>query len=302
MRDDRQEIAVAAPRPETICALFVTYHPDAGFPDRVAAIRGQVGACLIVDNGADPDERKMLADLSRRQDVRLLLNDENVGLAAALNRGFAWARGNGFHWVIYLDQDSRPAGSLVETLVTAFEEYPRKERIAVIGSYYWLAKRKHALRTDRSWFEEKTVITSGSMFSLPIHDRLGPFREDFFVDYVDNEYCLRARKNGCSVLAAKEISIRHAIGSPTLHTLFGRPYRVSNHPPWRRYHQARNLVLVARKYFPSDPVWVINELWFFVVLTGLMLLFESGRREKFGSILLGFLHGLLGKTGRMHAA
>jgi len=55
------------------------------------------------------------------------------------------------------------------------------------------------------------VITSGSLLPLATYADIGPFREEFFIDFVDTDYCFRARKE-VDKLAASIVKI--AEGDP----------------------------------------------------------------------------------------
>ena len=62
MNDGGPDSATAAKR---VCAIVVTYHPDAGFARRaLVASCAQVGALVIVDNGSGEAAIKMLRGLA----------------------------------------------------------------------------------------------------------------------------------------------------------------------------------------------------------------------------------------------
>ena len=50
---------------QDVCAIAVTYHPDAQFPLRVERALREVGALVIVDNGSGDAELEMLRHLAR---------------------------------------------------------------------------------------------------------------------------------------------------------------------------------------------------------------------------------------------
>ena len=96
------------PQRDTICAVIVTYNPDAALPDRLGMIVEQVGSVVIVDNGSEPPALDMLRSLPPRENTQLIFNDENIGLASALNQGVERAREVGADWVLLLDHDTEP--------------------------------------------------------------------------------------------------------------------------------------------------------------------------------------------------
>src|ERR1700733_15255795 len=70
-----------------VCAIVVTYGPDAGFLARLNEISPQVGSVVIVDNGSASAERDMLLEAAAQPKISVVFNDENLGLARALNIG-----------------------------------------------------------------------------------------------------------------------------------------------------------------------------------------------------------------------
>src|SRR5229473_1145312 len=78
------------PKKENICAVLVTYHPDARFAERLNKIREQVSATVIVDNTPDPTLVSSLQHLSSTE-IEIIQNHENLGIGTALNQGFARA-------------------------------------------------------------------------------------------------------------------------------------------------------------------------------------------------------------------
>src|SRR6266480_5693543 len=150
---------------KSILAIVVTYHPDSSFPERFESLAGQVDTVLIVDNNSGPSAVSMLREAAARLDTDLILNSEIVGLAAALNIGVKEAIAKGYEWALLFDQDTVPGNNIVEGLCQAYEDFPRKEKLAIIGSNYNEPDtgklRFSPLAMDgRSWKERRVVITS----------------------------------------------------------------------------------------------------------------------------------------------
>src|SRR6202044_2225279 len=99
-----------------------------------------------------------------------------------------------------------------------------------------------------AWEEVKSVITSGSLIPLAVHAAVGAFRDEFFIDYVDSEYCFRARAQGYRVIRTTQPLMSHTIGAPTRHSLLGLSKWTTNHSPDRRYYIARNDTVMLREY------------------------------------------------------
>ena len=280
-----------------ICSVIVTYHPDAGVPDRIKHLRDQVGKVVVVDNNSGIVELSALKQLSLELGVHLICNNENLGVGAALNQGVRWAAEQGYALILTLDQDTVIANDMVATLGAVYENFPEKQKLAVIGSNYADPNSGRLFWTPSqgnhcAWQEVRTVITSGSLVSAAAYLTIGPFREEFFIDCIDLEYCLRARSRGFKVVLARRPLMKHPIGATTMHSLFWKRTGTSNHLSVRRYYMTRNHVVLVREYLRKEPRWALATLYSRLKSTILMCLFEENRFSKLGYTAMGFLDGL----------
>jgi rhamnosyltransferase len=290
------------PRVQTICAVVVTYFPDPEFFDRIRRIVPQVPQTVIVDNGSSASCVEQLNLIADSSPVHLILNSCNVGLASALNAGILWAASHGFQWALTLDQDTTVAPDMVETLAALVDCYPSTNRLAVVGSNYRNkvhgALFRPVLRPNGfPGREMPSVVTSGSLISIDVFRAIGGFRDDFFIDCVDHEYCLRARARGFHVFLTSKPVMDHGVGHGTVHRFLWRNVNTSNHSPLRRYFTFRNMVILTRSYFATEPGWILYSLWGLTKLVVLICLFETDRIKKLKFILRGCLDGALGRTG-----
>jgi rhamnosyltransferase len=285
---------------KNVLAVVVTYHPDSSFAERFDRLAGQVDAVLIVDNDSGPAAVAMLREAVARLNMGLILNSENVGLAAALNIGVARAIANGYGWVLLFDQDTIPGDDMLKGLREAYNDFPRKGKLAIIGSNYSEPRTgfPKLVTNGCSWRERKVVITSGSLLSLPIYEMLGPFRNEYFIDCVDLEYCLRARSRGFEVIMTCEPLIVHGSGQATGHRLPWREIDASNHSRIRWYYMIRNDIDLAKRYLLREPAWVLANLWTRFKGMILVCIFEEDRFGKVWYSVMGLFDGLSSKFDR----
>lgn len=273
------------PGPTTVVAVVTTFHPEPGLVDRLGLLPGQVSRILIVDNGSLESEQAEIRALADRADFSVIWNDTNVGLAAALNQGLGWASALGASWVLLLDQDSVPGSEVVAEAARVVGIVPTG-LVAALGS--GIVGRDHGGSAgDADWREERAVITSGTIVSVEAWRKLDGFRRDFFVDYVDLEFCLRARAAGYRVLRSLRPTIEHAIGHPERHRLLWRTVTATNHSRQRRYEITRNRMVVWRTYWRREPAFVASDGVGFVKELVKVALFESDRRAKLQAIATG---------------
>jgi rhamnosyltransferase len=290
--------------PKDVCAVLVTFHPDSELPTRLGSITRQVGAVVMVDNGSADAELAMLRDSATDPAVELVLNSENLGLARALNIGMQHAAALGYSWVLLLDQDSRVDGDMVKTLMAVHESFPDKEHLAIIGSGFRERHRRSpkAVKLEscgNEWDEVDTIITSGSLLSLRAFSHVGPFREDFFIDYVDTEYCGRARANGYRVVKTRRPLMSHSIGKPTQHRLLWMKKWTSNHSADRRYYIARNHTVMVRESgrYPLGS-WALVSFLGCMTAFKRITLYEQSKGSKIAAVFLGWWDGVQGHMGR----
>lgn len=286
-----------------VSATVVTRNPDPGFEDRVHSLLAQVDAVVIVDNASTGEARERVRALAGTPAVRLVENSTNRGMAAALNQGIREGADLGTAWALLMDQDSIPHENLLETLFAALRACPFRERVAVVGAAYRdvgtgrISPSPDAREAGKPWVERATVITAGSLISLPIHGEVGPFREDFFIDEVDHEYCLRARARGYRIIQARQLGMSHALGNSRVHRTPWGDTVTTHHSPERRYYMVRNHATLAREYALREPRWVLASLAARVATESRVLFLEPGRGRKLAAIARGLVDGLRGRLG-----
>jgi len=280
----------------------VTYHPNSELPARINRILRQVSALVIVDNGSGEAEIKMLSELAANPLITLVLNSDNLGIARALNIGIQRAVALGFAWVLLLDQDSSIDDDMVRTLFAVHAAFPDRDRLAVVGSGFRdvnaAARETDAEILGDGWEEAESVITSGSLIPLQTHAAVGAFREDFFIDYVDTEYCFRARAKGYRVIRTRKLIMSHAIGAITRHSVLWINKWTFNHSADRRYYIARNDTVMLREYgHYMFGLWALKSFGRCVRLCKRIALYEQMKTRKILAVAQGWWDGVRGHMG-----
>lgn len=268
-------------------AIVVTYFPDADLPHRLHLLQKQFGMVVVVDNGSQGQALEMLMELAAPS-LMVILNTSNEGIATAMNQGLIYAKNQGYSNVVTFDQDSTILPNFLENLRNA--EKALGEPIAIIGSNYvdsHRARKRHHNLDSLPIKEVRTVISSGMFFPLALSDRIGGFLDELFIDGVDHEFCLRARKHGYKVWLLLEPGLHHEIGSPmdTNNSLLKRflPY---NHPPQRKYYIARNTLHNIRSYWKQEPLWCIKRSAA-ILLKFSVAMCHVQRKQHLSALLLG---------------
>ncbi len=282
-----------------ICAVIVTFHPDSDFKDRLERVKQQVDKTVIIDNHSNEESLSLLRALCNADTAILIENSANRGVAHALNQGMDYASGQGYKWALLLDQDTIVLPIMVEELMNVYQHYNPKEKIGIIGSKYQDTNSNTTLQDDcignEIWCKKDTVITSGSLISIFAFMQAGKFINEFFIDAVDTEYCLRLEEKGFAVLLTKKVLMLHSIGKITMHKIFGRTVGTTNHIPMRQYYMVRNNIAVIRKYRRKNPEWSRKMISSIIKGFILVILFEEKKITKAGLMLKGFAEGLFMK-------
>lgn len=291
------------PSSDRVCAVVITFFPDAGFPERLEKIAAQVSRVIVVDNGTTGESGVNLERaLGVRGRVTCIRNSENRGVAAALNQGIrrVLAEEGDCSWIVTFDQDSLPAGDMVEKMLTVWESHPHPEKLMVAGprTAFVDSTSRPDPAADRFWREVTHVITSGSLISRRAFELAGYFNEGLFIDYVDIEYCLRLRTLGYQVIEVHSTEILHHMGRLEERLFLGEKVHPTHHPPLRRYYQFRNALLLHRQYRESQRPWRRRNRIILMKILILILLYEKQRLRSLFQILRGVGHGLAGRAGR----
>lgn len=281
--------------PGEICAVIVTYNPEESLENVLRSLQTQVGAVVLVDNASTHALHDRLADGIELSQFTLLENSANRGLAAALNQGIAHARTHGYSHALVLDQDSEPGGNMVQGLLRTWNLARQTTDVAVVGSnfsYRGSGRRLvDASVSGPSWRSVHSVMTSGTLVDLSVHAKVGGYREDFFVDLVDVEYCLRVRQYGYTVALTTDAYMVHAAGAPEAHQFLGRTVWTMNHSPRRAYDICRNHAVLLRSYGAVERAWATAASWSLLKWAVKALLFERSRAAMLAAISKGLTGG-----------
>ena len=292
--------------------IVVTFHPDAEVLANLRAIAGRGARLFVVDNTPLPEVPAFeeLPAMSVERPGR------TIGLAAALNLGIRRAGEDGFEEIFLFDQDSRPVGDFFEEMLHFRKTMAREpcDCILCVPDFFdrntrafarfplftrWTFRRRTCARLkERPSRETVMAITAGSLVSYSGFLRAGPFREDYFIDGVDTEYCLRLGRLGFPAALNCRAVVDQALGKRMMRKFLGVTMRPSFHAPNRRYYESRNGIRTALGYFADFPLYLP------LFLAGIaqeflsILLYEPEKRLKVRAQIAGLIHGLAGRGGQ----
>lgn len=219
-----------------IFAIIVTYNPDYILLRRqYESIRGQVSGIIYVDN------HSTCIELPEGDRVYHILNDTNEGLGKAQNQGIKKALDLGADFVLLLDQDSELFPSMIQDLKDTYLSCVSKgEKVGAVapGIVNAFDKSSPALGILMDGFCVRTVtvkdaplevsycIASGTLIHKSVFKCVGLMNEYFFIDFLDLEWCMRAKSKGYKIFLSPSARLLHRLGN-------GRKDRVLSHSPMR---------------------------------------------------------------------
>jgi rhamnosyltransferase len=205
-----------------------------------------------------------------------------------LNYGFQKAKDYGFKYALSLDQDSNFKISDIQKFEKHALQLFKNKSTAIVSASLELNNNTHEP------FLKKTNITSGSMTSIGAWDAVGRFKDEFFIDHVDHEFCLRLNQRNFLIYQLPDVFMQHELGEPITRVIFGRTHSSPGYSADRVYYYYRNRLMLA-KYRKEALIPVFR---FLLKRATKVLLFETNKVSKFYAMLQGLMDFSLRKMGK----
>ena len=198
----------------TVAAVVVVFDPDDRFRQLLLSLVEQVNKIWIIDNQPNSVSCNYVkgGQVQQRNNITLVENKKNVGLAAAQNQGIKLALEDGVDWILLLDQDSILDKDFVKNMLDTALKYKNKKNIGFLtprheyddgrpsvptyskGSF--LKPRRYHMSLSEIDDTLLFGMASGSFIPRQTLEDVGLMREEFWIDYIDYEFSFRVRKRG----------------------------------------------------------------------------------------------------------
>ncbi len=266
---------------------------------------------VVVDNASSDGTAEMLA--KRYPQVTVLRMSENLGAAGAWAAGLAYAALEKRHdWIWAFDDDSVPdseaLGIMLKGLASIRDANGGVGMMVALpvhcatGTIYppllWregFVKPSTELLQKQVWFAD-LAYASGCMVRREVVEKVGLPRTDFFMDFFDFEYCLRARSQDYKIAVISAARLAHEVGDARRVRLPGYSGLWPNHSPWREYYMSRNLAYAVWWLHPS-PRAKRFVVWHLARHAAGVLLFGSDKLACLKKMSQGFLDGRRANLG-----
>lgn len=261
--------------PMEASVFLITRNRAEDLRDCLAHLRAQTCApreVVVLDNGSTDGTRALVA--SEFPEVRLLVSDENLGVAAGRNAAMAACTGD---LLVGVDDDAiLEDPGFLRRVVAEFEADPSLGCLCprIVNYHTGLAdpkelpakdKRKAGRRFETSYFV-------GCAFAIPraVLDRTGDFPAGYFYAAEESDLGLRIVRAGYRIVYEPTLVVRHKVS----------PVRSTNRSKYRFY--IRNRIWLTESFYPRRYQAAYLAFWLPVLL--LQSLRDGAAREYFAGI------------------
>jgi len=284
-------------------AIIVSYEPNIEHINHLCrTIADQAFNIVIVDNSED----SKITELNSIDNCYIITNEKNMGIAFAQNIGVKFAETKGAKIIVFFDQDSIISDDMLFKLEEALyksknsivcpvslerttnTEYP-SHRVNKFG----MMKDMYS-RCSKEYVEVDIAISSGMTTYVETFNKIGEFDEDFFIDFVDVEWCMRSKKFGIVVYIVPDAIMYHSIGDNAVKV---GPVNITKHSPIRTYYKVRNSFLLLRKNMSF--LFALRQIMPALIHNFLLSITVVDKKLYFKYYIKGFWHGIKGVKGKL---
>lgn len=300
---------------ENITAVVVTYNRKTLLCHCVNALLKQSvppDRILVVDNASNDGTSNFFVGQGKLVNDRIdyLRLPHNTGGAGGFHAAIKYLMTKDCNWIWLMDDDAEPDQDALNALVAL-----DKDSNAIYGSctvsnsglhdmLCWPVEIISATNSNKMVYRHDKLCNIQRVSNIPflgfffhrsLVERIGLPNKGFFISGDDAEFCARASRAQIPIYLVKASTIYHPLPQRRKVRVIHRNVNILNLPPWKRYYDVRNRLLIARKYYPL-------RLWTEVVPGTLLrwivtLLTETGRVKQSKAYLYALLDGLLGREG-----
>jgi Predicted glycosyltransferases len=284
-----------------VIGVIVTYKPNMEILEKcIESLATQLNKLIIVDN--TPGKCKLLERFEKMPNIECIYLNENYGIAYAQNVGIKRALEERADFILISDQDTIYPLDYVEKMLECF----KGNKMAACGPVFKNTLTGEINPIFKEFFKKEYVnsgkhevfqmIASGMILNSSYLTDIGLMKEELFIDYVDHEWCWRARKRGYKLLVNADVKVDHLLGY-SWKKIIGKNLSLRNHI--RYYYLVRNITYLS---LYSDALDFSHKINLFSQGLKYLIAYPLFAKPHFKNLkytLKGFYHGLIGKLGKL---
>jgi rhamnosyltransferase len=288
-----------------IDTVYVTYNAEIELLKKsISSIASQVRKIYIVDNTPKKDRR---LDFFQNEKVEVIYLGDNLGIAFAQNVGIKKAIDNNAEYIMLSDQDTCYPQFYIDEMLKVFKNH---NKVAATAPRFIDSMKKgddgfiqiapfvfNQFFPKNGTHEIMQAIASGKILNVQYLNTIGLMDEKLFIDWVDLEWCWRARAKGYNIIGNADVIIEHQLGDESVNVGFRE---VNLRSAMRHYYITRNSFHLALRDKNLDIFHRIT-LFFksFRYIIGFPLL-SKPHLKHLKYVMIGFWHGIIGKVGKLN--
>ncbi len=253
----------------------------------------------LIDNSSI-DNQGLFTNIDNK--IEYVWNKGNLGIAAGLNIAARKAIDDGFSWLLTMDQDSQFKDEsllyLEEYIETNFDQ---NQNIAIVSPFHETVLSSGNRPDSESVDKPIIVMTSGNLINLNAYKKINGFKDWYFIDCVDFDYCLNLVRNKYEIHQVNKAILLHELGDTVKKKLFSKTYFCDNHSHIRRYYIVRNRHYIYDEYKNDFPDYCDAEIRCTKAEVKRIILFEKQKIKKLWYMYKGYRDYKKGKKGRIDA-
>lgn len=229
-----------------MAGVVTLYNPDTDIINNIMSYLDDIDRLYVIDNSDNSNEE----GLPRSKKIIYIPNYENLGVATTLNMASKRAIEEGYKWLLTMDQDSKFKKGDVKKMLLYLSENDCND-VGLITPW-------HVINTGVVKPKEKIdhpfeVMTSGNIINLDAYQKVGGFKDWYFIDDIDIEYCMNLNVHGYHIDRLNYVELVHDLGDIEVKRFLGKNFVCSNHNYIRRYYMVRNTFYLNQEYHEKFP-------------------------------------------------
>ena len=243
-----------------IFVIILTYNSEKIIRELLDSLKPLKSAfsILVVDNKS---KDKTVSIIKKNKFVKLIANKKNLGFGAGSNIGIKYALSKGADVVFLLNPDTVLKSNFLENFNASTVSLLKDENIGIIGAKIYDVNGKiwsvggeieknrysgHLIGYEKedvgqyNNIKEIDYIPGTAMFvKKEVFEKVGFFKEDYFLYYEDVDFCLRIKKAGFELAIDSNIEVIHKASSS-----------VGLNSKIMQYYMARNHLIFVERFAP----------------------------------------------------
>ena len=264
-----------------VAGIVTLYHPTDEDINNISSYIDDIDRLYIVDNTEDKDNKDRIP---KNKKIEYIFKNENLGVATAMNIGAEKAIKEGYNWLLTMDQDTTFNPGVMDKMKEVILK-ENTEKVGIVCPWHHTKLMDKKAKTE--YDDPHDVMTSGNLVNLEIWKKIGGYKDEFFIDGIDIEYCMNLHKHGYHILRVNSIEIEHNLGDIFYKNIRGRLFLCTNHSPIRRYYIMRNYLYIRDMYIKDDPGYCYTLVNQKHNMLG-VLLFEKQKIKKIRMYIRGY--------------